>query len=46
MPMVFAKKSASVNLDGEMYVAQVESIAIVDDMDGKNGTVVFRKQDI
>ena len=122
VPMVFAKKSASVNLDGEMYVAQVESfthkntnnvivskkfihsddkvlviddflangcaliglisivesagatvegcgiviekgfqdggkkiremgydvqsIAIVDDMDGKNGTVVFRKQDI
>lgn len=25
VPMVFAKKSASVNLDGEMYVAQVES---------------------
>ena len=24
----------------------VQSIAIVDDMDGKNGTVVFRKQDI
>ena len=122
VPMVFAKKSASINLDGEMYVAQVESfthkntnnvivskkfihsddkvlviddflangcaliglisivesagatvegcgiviekgfqdggkkiremgydvqsIAIVDDMDGKNGTVVFRKQDI
>ena len=122
VPMVFAKKSASINLDGEMYVAQVESfthkntnnvivskkfihsddkvlviddflangcaliglisivesagatvegcgiviekgfqnggkkiremgydvqsIAIVDDMDGKNGTVVFRKQDL
>ena len=122
VPMVFAKKSASINLDGEMYVAQVESfthkntnnvivskkfihsddkvlviddflangcaliglisivesagatvegcgiviekgfqdggkkiremgydvqsIAIVDDMDGKNVTVVFRKQDI
>ena len=25
VPMVFAKKSKSVNLDGEMYVAQVES---------------------
>ena len=25
VPMVFAKKSASINLDGEMYVAQVES---------------------
>lgn len=25
VPMVFAKKSASVNLDGEMYTAQVES---------------------
>ena len=25
VPMVFAKKTASVNLDGEMYVAEVES---------------------
>ena len=25
VPMVFAKKSQSVNLDGEMYVAEVES---------------------
>lgn len=25
MPVVFAKKSKSINLDGEMYVAQVES---------------------
>ena len=25
VPMVFAKKSASINLDGEMYVAEVES---------------------
>ncbi len=25
VPMVFAKKSKSVNIDGEMYVAQVES---------------------
>ena len=25
VPMVFAKKSKSINLDGEMYVAEVES---------------------
>ena len=25
VPMVFAKKSKSINIDGEMYVAQVES---------------------
>ena len=28
VPMVFAKKSKSVNIDGEMYVAEVESLPI------------------
>ena len=81
VPVVFAKKSKSVNLEGEMYVAegliqivksagatvegigiavekgfqaggriirnlgfQLESLAIVDDMDSKTGTIKFREE--
>ena len=80
VPVVFAKKSKSVNLEGEMYVAEVESfthkcknqvivakkflnendraggriirnlgfqlesLAIVDDMDSKTGMIKFREE--
>ena len=39
VPMVFAKKSKSVNLDGEMYVAEVESFT----HKNKNQVIVSRK---
>ena len=78
VPMVFAKKSKSINIDGDMFVAEVESfthknknqvvvskrflsegehilisnmgyrvesLAIVDSMDGENGTITFRNQE-
>ena len=56
VPMVFAKKSKSINIDAEMYVAEVESfthknknqvmvsLAIVDAMDAETGTITFRPQ--
>ena len=39
VPMVFAKKSKSINLDGEMYVAEVESFT----HGNKNQVVVSKK---
>ena len=39
VPVVFAKKSKSVNLDGEMYVAEVESFT----HKNKNQVIVSRK---
>ena len=39
VPMVFAKKSKSVNIDGEMYVAEVESFT----HKNKNQVIVSRK---
>ena len=39
VPMVFAKKSKSVNIDGEMYVAQVESFT----HKNKNQVIVSKK---
>ena len=39
VPMVFAKKSKSINLDGEMYVAEVESFT----HKNKNQVVVSKK---
>lgn len=39
VPMVFAKKSQSINLDGEMYVAEVESFT----HKNKNQVIVSRK---
>ncbi len=39
VPMVFAKKSKSVNLDGEMYVAEVESFT----HKNKNNVIVSKK---
>ena len=39
VPMVFAKKSKSINLDGEMYVAEVESFT----HKNKNQVIVSRK---
>jgi len=39
VPMVFAKKSKSVNLDGEMYVAEVESFT----HKNKNQVIVSKK---
>ena len=39
VPMVFAKKSKSVNLDGEMYTAEVESFT----HKNKNQVIVSRK---
>ena len=44
VPVVFAKKSKSINLEGEMYVAEVESFTIVDDMDCQTGTILLREQ--
>ena len=38
-PMVFAKKSKSINIDGEMYVAEVESFT----HKNKNQVIVSRK---
>ena len=39
VPMIFAKKSKSINLDGEMYVAEVESFT----HKNKNRVIVARK---
>ena len=39
VPMVFAKKSKSINIDGEMYVAEVESFT----HKNKNQVIVSRK---
>ena len=39
VPMVFAKKSKSINIDGEMYVAEVESFT----HKNKNHVIVSRK---
>ena len=39
VPMVFAKKSKSINIDGEMYVAEVESFT----HQNKNQVVVSKK---
>lgn len=39
VPMVFAKKSKSINIDGEMYVAEVESFT----HKNKNNVVVSKK---
>ena len=39
VPLVFAKKSKSINLDGEMYVAEVESFT----HKNKNNVIVSRK---
>ena len=39
VPMVFAKKSKSINLDGEMYVAEVESFT----HKNKNNVIVSKK---
>ena len=39
VPMVFAKKSKSINLDGEMYVAEVESFT----HKNKNQVIVSKK---
>ena len=39
VPMVFAKKSKSVNIDGEMYVAEVESFT----HKNKNQVIVSKK---
>ncbi len=39
VPMVFAKKSKSINIDGEMYVAQVESFT----HKNKNQVIVSKK---
>ena len=39
VPMVFAKKSKSINLDGEMYVAEVESFT----HKNKNTVIVSKK---
>jgi xanthine phosphoribosyltransferase len=39
VPMVFAKKSKSINLDGEMYVAEVESFT----HRNKNQVVISKK---
>jgi xanthine phosphoribosyltransferase len=39
VPMVFAKKSKSINLDGEMYVAEVESFT----HKNKNSVIVSKK---
>jgi len=39
VPMVFAKKSKSINIDGEMYVAEVESFT----HKNKNQIIVSRK---
>ena len=39
VPMVFAKKTKSINLDGEMYVAEVESFT----HKNKNQVIVSRK---
>ncbi len=38
VPMAFAKKSKSVNIDGDMYIAEVAS------MNAENDTVNFREQ--
>ncbi len=39
VPMVFAKKSKSINIDGEMYVAEVESFT----HKNKNSVIVSKK---
>ena len=39
VPMVFAKKSKSINIDGEMYVAEVESFT----HKNKNNVIVSKK---
>lgn len=39
VPMIFAKKSKSINIDGEMYVAEVESFT----HNNKNQVIVSRK---
>ena len=39
MPMVFAKKSKSINIDGDMYVAEVESFT----HKNKNQVIVSKK---
>ena len=39
VPMIFAKKSKSINLDGEMYVAEVESFT----HQNKNNVIVSKK---
>ena len=39
VPMVFAKKTKSINLDGEMYVAEVESFT----HQNKNNVIVSKK---
>ena len=39
VPMVFAKKSKSINIDGEMYVAEVESFT----HKNKNQVIVSKK---
>ena len=39
VPVVFAKKSQSINLDGEMYVAEVESFTHI----CKNNVIVSQK---